>query len=71
MLTFVGIRPVQEPYQLIGQIRRLVYFRYYPLHCVLERGWDILISYLQFSSLSEKESSERIVENYDGRVELG
>ena len=38
ILTFIGIRPVQEPYQLLGQVRRLIYFRYYPLHCFLERG---------------------------------
>ena len=38
ILTFVGIRPVQEPYQVLGQVGRLVYFRYYPLHAFLERG---------------------------------
>lgn len=48
MLTFVGIRPVQEPYQVIGQIRSLVYFRYYPIHRLLERGWDLVMTHLQF-----------------------
>lgn len=52
ILTFIGIRPVQEPYELIGQIRRIVYFRYFPLHAYLERGWDLILGYIQFS-LSE------------------
>lgn len=70
MLTFVGMRPVQEPYQFIGQIRSLVYFSYYPLHCLLERSWDVLIRYLQFS-LRGKEDVDLVSENYDGSLELG
>ncbi len=64
------MRPVQEPYQVIGQIGSLVYFSYYPLHCVLERSWDILMGYLQFS-LRSKENLNLISEKYDGRAELG
>ena len=53
MLTFIGIRPVEQPYQLVGQVRSLVYFMYYPLHRILERRWDVLIGYLQFSGKVE------------------
>jgi len=63
------MRPVQEPYQVIGQIRRLVYFRYFPLHSLLERGWDVLMGYLQFS-LGVGGSIESSSDNYDGGEEL-
>jgi hypothetical protein len=69
MLTFVGIRPVQEPYQFIGQIRRLIYFIYFPLHCLLERGWDIIIRYLQFR-LREQAGKDGVSGTYDGSREL-
>lgn len=65
MLTFIGIRPVQEPYVLVGQVRRVVYFLYYPLHCFLERAWDVLLGYIQFSFRSSNlegfSEDERII----------
>lgn len=69
ILTFVGMRPVQEPYQVIGQVRSLVYFMYYPTHCLLERWWDVLIRYLQFR-LGERGVNHSKVSNYDGGREL-
>jgi len=42
------MRPVEEPYQLTGQIGRLIYFRFYPFHSLLERLWDMVMRYLQF-----------------------
>lgn len=69
MLTFVGMRPVQEPYQVIGQVRRLVYFIYYPTHCLLERMWDVIMSYLQFR-LGESINNQPVRLDYDGGSEL-
>nr|YP_009431980.1 cytochrome b [Donax vittatus]ATA66429.1 cytochrome b [Donax vittatus] len=57
MLTFIGMRPVQEPYVLIGQVSSVVYFSFYPMHCFLERGWDLLLSYIQFSSYTLSDNS--------------
>lgn len=66
------MRPVEEPYVLIGQIRSVIYFLYYPTHCFLERGWDILISYIQFrfSSADEDRDSVANERDYNGGVEL-
>lgn len=63
------MRPVQEPYQVIGQVRSLVYFMYYPTHCLLERGWDVVIGYLQFR-LGETGQISPTALNYDGGSEL-
>nr|YP_009642903.1 cytochrome b [Gari elongata]QCQ20467.1 cytochrome b [Gari elongata] len=71
MLTFIGMRPVQEPYQLMGQVSSLIYFSYYPFHSFLERSWDLMLSYMQFSfSDSGYSSKERSVDNYDGSLDL-
>nr|YP_006576403.1 cytochrome b [Nuttallia olivacea]AEV94297.1 cytochrome b [Nuttallia olivacea] len=74
MLTFIGMRPVQEPYIFMGQVSMVIYFMYFPLQGVLERGWDILMSYLQFS-IYEEDSSHSAHEKsnvlfYDGGKEL-
>ena len=69
ILTFIGMRPVQEPYVGVGQVATLVYFSYYPLHFFFERAWDVLIAYLQFSLRGSFRSSGRTL-NYDGRAEL-
>lgn len=67
MLTFIGIRPVEAPYQVVGQIARLVYFRYYPVHPYLERLWDMLLRYLQFSVSDRSDNLVHSVgESYDG-----
>jgi len=70
ILTFIGIRPVQQPYMEVGQVRRVVYFLYYPLHSYLERGWDVLIGYLQFRTTSRTGLDIREI-NYDGSLEWG
>lgn len=70
ILTFIGMRPVEEPYQILGQVRSLIYFRYYPIHCILERSWDVLIGYLQFR-LGRAVEGEVGSHRYDGRRELG
>lgn len=70
ILTFIGIRPVEEPYIVVGQIRRLVYFRYYPLHSLLERGWDVMINYLQFRAINHDLTGGSQPMDYDGSGEL-
>lgn len=49
ILTFVGMRPVAQPYILLGQIRTGVYFSYYPFHSRLERIWDLFIRSIQWA----------------------
>lgn len=75
MLTFIGMRPVQEPYEVIGQISRLVYFRYFPLHCLLERFWDVILRCMQFGLFEDRSAGEGASEknsgkSYDGGVDL-
>lgn len=70
MLTFIGIRPVQEPYVTIGQVSSILYFSYYPTHCFLERGWDILIGYIQFRFYTRGEISRNAEFGYDGGSDL-
>lgn len=69
ILTFIGMRPVEEPYQVIGQVRSIVYFSYYPFHSFLERGWDIILSYIQFR-LGDRFLALKC-HDYDGGIDLG
>nr|YP_009689602.1 cytochrome b [Lepidurus arcticus]QCZ36047.1 cytochrome b [Lepidurus arcticus] len=43
LLTWIGARPVEEPYILTGQILTLVYFSYYFINPLLLKLWDNLI----------------------------
>nr|APX40315.1 cytochrome b [Phratora vulgatissima] len=43
LLTWIGARPVEDPYILIGQILTILYFIYYPLNSFINKMWDMLI----------------------------
>nr|AII02506.1 cytochrome b [Alucita montana] len=43
LLTWIGARPVEDPYILCGQILTLVYFSYYILNPILSNFWDKMI----------------------------
>jgi len=70
ILTFIGIRPVEEPYVFVGQVRSVIYFSFYPLHSLLERGWDRIISYLQFSVIGNRQPNQYGESKYRGGGEL-
>lgn len=40
LLTWIGARPVEDPYVLIGQILSVIYFRYYFVQVLLIKIWD-------------------------------
>nr|WES82320.1 cytochrome b [Glyptotermes angustus] len=42
LLTWIGARPVEEPYILTGQILTVVYFAYYILNPLTTKYWDTL-----------------------------
>jgi len=39
-LTWLGARPVEDPYILMGQVYSVVYFEYYLLSPFYQRLWD-------------------------------
>nr|ALG66375.1 cytochrome b [Kuwayamaea brachyptera] len=43
LLTWIGARPVEDPYILTGQILTVVYFMYYLLNPIILNSWDMLI----------------------------
>lgn len=43
LLTWIGARPVEEPYVLVGQILTVVYFFYYAITAELARLWDRIL----------------------------
>jgi ubiquinol-cytochrome c reductase cytochrome b subunit len=43
LLTWIGARPVEDPYILIGQILTLFYFFYYLFNPLVNKLWDIYI----------------------------
>uniref|UniRef100_A0AAU7GIS9 Cytochrome b n=1 Tax=Cardipennis shaowuensis TaxID=342701 RepID=A0AAU7GIS9_9CUCU len=43
LLTWIGARPVEDPYILTGQILTVLYFLYYPLNAVTFKMWDRII----------------------------
>nr|UZN44937.1 cytochrome b [Timanthes sp. f ZQH-2022] len=43
LLTWIGARPVEEPFILIGQILTLLYFSYYISTPILHNLWDYLL----------------------------
>nr|YP_006576015.1 cytochrome b [Cucujus clavipes]ACZ58540.1 cytochrome b [Cucujus clavipes] len=40
LLTWIGARPVEDPYILTGQILTVMYFLYYPLNSISSNTWD-------------------------------
>lgn len=45
LLTWIGARPVEEPYVMYGQVLTVVYFGYYLAFPYVQKMWDRLISY--------------------------
>nr|YP_009939498.1 cytochrome b [Chrysomela vigintipunctata]QNV48739.1 cytochrome b [Chrysomela vigintipunctata] len=43
LLTWIGARPVEDPYILTGQILTVLYFMYYPLNSIMAKMWDSII----------------------------
>nr|YP_010693059.1 cytochrome b [Dacus armatus]WCB98240.1 cytochrome b [Dacus armatus] len=44
LLTWIGARPVEEPYVLVGQILTIIYFLYYIINPLINKWWDNLIN---------------------------
>lgn len=44
LLTWIGARPVENPYILVGQILTVVYFLYYLINPLITNWWDNLIN---------------------------
>nr|AML26020.1 cytochrome b [Staphylinidae sp. BMNH 1274245] len=45
LLTWIGARPVEDPYILIGQILTITYFSYFIMNPIILKYWDKLIFY--------------------------
>jgi len=43
LLTWIGARPVEDPYILTGQVLSVVYFSYYFLQVRLIKAWDLVL----------------------------
>nr|APX40380.1 cytochrome b [Longitarsus nigrocillus] len=43
LLTWIGARPVEDPYILTGQILTISYFLYYLINPILHKIWDYII----------------------------
>lgn len=43
LLTWIGARPVEEPYVTVGQLLTCVYFLYYAAHTYIKTAWDTLL----------------------------
>nr|UPX88432.1 cytochrome b [Exorista larvarum] len=44
LLTWIGARPVETPYVLIGQILTIIYFSYFMLNPLIIKWWDNLLN---------------------------
>jgi ubiquinol-cytochrome c reductase cytochrome b subunit len=47
LLTWIGARPVEDPYIFIGQVLSVIYFSYYFLRVFLQHLWDKILTYLR------------------------
>nr|UHA56227.1 cytochrome b [Sphingomorpha chlorea] len=45
LLTWIGARPVEEPYIITGQLLTVFYFSYYIINPLMSKFWDKLIFY--------------------------
>nr|AVE15511.1 cytochrome b [Parablepharis kuhlii asiatica] len=43
LLTWIGARPVEHPYIMVGQILTIMYFLYYILNPMIIKMWDIIL----------------------------
>nr|ARH53985.1 cytochrome b [Pantoxystus rubricollis] len=43
LLTWIGARPVEDPYILTGQILTIIYFMYFPVNSLITNLWDYII----------------------------
>ncbi len=43
LLTWIGARPVEDPYILTGQILTIIYFLYYLINPLIRKWWDSII----------------------------
>nr|YP_010372422.1 cytochrome b [Dryomyza anilis]UPA56135.1 cytochrome b [Dryomyza anilis] len=44
LLTWIGARPVEDPYVIVGQILTVVYFLYYLVNPMVAKWWDSLLN---------------------------
>nr|QFO89492.1 cytochrome b [Chrysomya megacephala]QFO89505.1 cytochrome b [Chrysomya megacephala]QFO89805.1 cytochrome b [Chrysomya megacephala]QFO89818.1 cytochrome b [Chrysomya megacephala]QFO90481.1 cytochrome b [Chrysomya megacephala] len=44
LLTWIGARPVEEPYVIVGQILTVVYFSYFMFNPLIIKWWDNLLN---------------------------
>nr|YP_010895143.1 cytochrome b [Ironomyia nigromaculata]WJW73669.1 cytochrome b [Ironomyia nigromaculata] len=44
LLTWIGARPVETPYVIVGQLLTVLYFTYYMINPLLMKWWDNLIN---------------------------
>nr|UXF58364.1 cytochrome b [Hybomitra sp.]UYG48452.1 cytochrome b [Hybomitra sp.] len=44
LLTWIGARPVEDPYILIGQVLTVLYFLYYVINPLIIKWWDSLLN---------------------------
>jgi len=45
LLTWIGARPVEDPYVIVGQILTIFYFLFFITFSFLQRAWDTFLSY--------------------------
>nr|AYR05281.1 cytochrome b [Coleoptera sp. ACP-2013] len=43
LLTWIGARPVEDPYILMGQILTILYFSYYLMNSLMAKTWDWIL----------------------------
>nr|UFY98546.1 cytochrome b [Piophila megastigmata]UFY98559.1 cytochrome b [Piophila megastigmata] len=44
LLTWIGARPVEDPYVMIGQLLTVIYFLYYIINPLVTKWWDNLLN---------------------------
>lgn len=44
LLTWIGARPVEEPYIIVGQLLTVIYFIYYLINPLITKWWDNILN---------------------------